>query len=319
MSRRRADPAGEAAIGWRVRLGAASPSPQLRRAFDAWLAEDPAHRAAWERLQQRLGGALDPLRQRGPASAGAARDALLANPGRRDLLRGLAAVALAGGGLWLGSASAPGQRWLADLSTGTGERRRIALADGSLLTLDAESAVDLDTSGRQARLRRGALAVDIAEGDPRPFVVVVAQGRASALRGRLLVRQQAEGAEIAMLGGACEIVAAGGGRLALGDGERACLRPDGGLARLDGAGQDDWLEGRLSVIDATLAGVIDALRPYRSDHLRVHPAVRAIRVQGVFSLDDSDATLAALAEILPIRIRRYGRWLTLVEPRTASG
>ena len=41
--------------------------------------------------------------------------------------------------------------------------------------------------------------------------------------------------------------------------------------------------------------------------------MRDLRVQGVFPLDDSERTLAALAETLPIRVERYGSWLTLID------
>lgn len=53
----------------------------------------------------------------------------------------------------------------------------------------------------------------------------------------------------------------------------------------------DWVEGRLSVLDEPLAAVVDALRPYRAGLIRVSPAVRDLRVQGVFPWTTANAPL----------------------------
>jgi transmembrane sensor len=44
----------------------------------------------------------------------------------------------------------------------------------------------------------------------------------------------------------------------------------------------------------------------------VAPEVRGLRVQGVFPLDEPDRVFDALAETLPIRVDRYGPWLTMI-------
>ena len=57
--------------------------------------------------------------------------------------------------------------------TAAGEVRQLALADGSRVTLDGGTAVDIDLAGdaRRVRLYRGEVYVEVAPGG-KPFVVI---------------------------------------------------------------------------------------------------------------------------------------------------
>lgn len=307
--------AAEEAIAWMVQLRAGTPSVRQKARFEAWLASDTAHQQAWAQLQRGLGGHYERVRQ----APGHLRDSLLhSEPNRRDLLRGLVGLGLLGGSLWLAARSDPGRVLLADLRTGRGERRSLTLSDGSQLTLNADSAVDLDLRAqhRLLHLRQGALLVQVAADPARPFVVRTSHGEARALGTRLMVERQAESSRVVVLQHSVRVSQPTGHHLDLQEGQAAALQPTG-IRRLAGDQRyrADWLQGQLSVLDEPLETVIDALRAYRSGLLRLAPQVRQLRVQGVFPLDDSDRTLAALAETLPLRIERYGPWLTLIGPR----
>ncbi|MFD2643136.1 FecR family protein [Pseudomonas japonica] len=314
MSRNALDPVAEEAIAWMVRLRSGQDEARQQVLFQQWLARSPANAAAWEQLQRGLGRHYDVVRR----APGALRDTLLqADTARRDVLRGLVGVGLLGGGLWLGARSDGGRTLMADLRTGTGERRRLTLADGSRLILNADSAVDFDLAGehRLLRLYRGALVVQVAADPTRPFIVRTAQGDIRALGTRFLVEQLAnDTTRVVVLEHAVRVSLPSGATQDLAEGQAALLwaqriepLPTGQAYRAD------WVEGRLSVLDEPLSTLIDALRPYRSGFIRVSPRVRDLRVQGVFPLDDSERTLAALAETQPIRIKRFGPWLTLID------
>ncbi|HFL6970586.1 TPA: FecR family protein, partial [Pseudomonas aeruginosa] len=101
-----------------------------------------------------------------------------------DRRRAIKHLALVLGGASLGLATwqaEPLRDWLADQRTGVGEQRRLTLPDGSLLTLNTDSAVDLafDASQRLVRLLRGEIFVD-SRADPRPFRVATAEARLHA-------------------------------------------------------------------------------------------------------------------------------------------
>src|SRR5690606_33744035 len=108
-----------------------------------------------------------------------------------------------------------------------------------------------------------------------------------------------------------------GSELDLQEGQAALLHAQ----RIERLGRDerhraDWLNGHLNVLDDPLDAVVDALRPYTRGFVRVAPQVRNLRVQGVFPLNDPQRSFGALAETLPIEVRHYGPWLTLIGPKS---
>lgn len=315
MKDEKLEPVVEQAIAWMVRLRSGHTDAAAEAAFHEWLAAAPAHARTWQELQRRLGEPYERVR-RAPDSL---REPLLqAGHGRRDVVRGLVGVGLFGAGLWLVARSDPGQALLADLRTGSAERRELTLADGSRLSLNADSAVDLDFSSarRLLNLRQGTLLVQVAAEPARPFVVRTEHGEARALGTRFMVERQAGSTRVVVLEHAVRVSLPSGSHLDLQEGQAAVLHP-ARIERLEGDQRfrADWLKGQLSVLDEPLERVIDALRPYRRGHIRLDPQVRQLRVQGVFPLDDSDRALTALAETLPLKVDRYGPWLTLIGPR----
>lgn len=324
MSQTRLDPVSEQAIDWMVRLRADAPDAALQKRFNAWLLQDPAHALAWERLQERLGGAFQTVRnldRRVPGQAGEARQLLLKPAGsRREVLRAFAGLGLLGGGLWLAARSPLGDSLLADLHTGRGQRQDITLADGSRLSLNADSAVDLQFDARQRLviLRHGELVIQVAADPLRPLRVRSAQGEVQALGTRFLVSQEADATRVVVLEHSVRATLFDGTQRDLAQGQAAMLY----ARRIDSLGNDqrhraDWLDGRLNVLNDPLEQVVDALRPYHRGFVRVAPEIRELRVQGVFPLNDPERALAALAETLPIRVDHYSPWLTLVRAKNS--
>ena len=322
MTKTRLDPVSEQAIDWMVRLRAGKPDAALQERFNAWLAMDPEHAQAWATLQERLGGSFNTVRaldRRVPGQAGEARQLLLQPHGsRRDALRVIAGLGLLGGGLWLGASSPLGDSLLADLHTGRGQRQDFNLADGSRLSLNADSAVDLqfDELQRLVILRHGELVIEVAADPRRPLRVRTAQGEIRALGTRFLVAQEQDASRVVVLQHSVQARLFDGTTLDLQAGQSALLsaRQISAVAG-DQRHRADWLSGRLNVLDEPLEQVVEALRPYSRGFVRIAPEVRHLRVQGVFPLDDPDRTFTALAETLPIRVDRYSPWLTLIRAK----
>jgi transmembrane sensor len=324
MSKPRLDPVSEQAIDWMVRLRADTPSAALQERFNAWLNMDPAHAQAWARLHERLGGSFNTVRaldRRVPGQTEHARQLLLQpQSSRRDALRVIAGLGLLGGGLWLGARSPLGDSLMADLHTGREQREQFNLADGSRLSLNADSAVDLqfDDQQRLVILRRGELIIQVAADPRRPLRVRTAQGEVRALGTRFLVAQEQQATRVVVLEHSVRASLFAGSELDLQEGQAALLYA-GRIEPLtsDQRHRADWLRGRLNVLDDPLEKVVDALRPYSRGFVRVAPEVRGLRVQGVFPLNDPERTLSALAETLPIRVDHYSPWLTLIRAKSA--
>nr|WP_282447921.1 FecR domain-containing protein [Pseudomonas fragi] len=315
------DPLSEQTIDWMVKLRAGTPDTALQERFNLWLAKDPAHAQAWEQLNRRLGGSFKTLRaldQRIPGQADEARQLLLQpTASRRDALRALTGLGLLGGGLWLGASTPLGDSLLADLSTGHGQRQDFNLADGSRLSLNANSAVDLHFTDRQRLLilRRGELVINVAPDPERPLCVRTAEGEVRSPAARFLVARQEQASRVVVLQQSVQARLFSGVTRDLQEGQAAILYPRSIVPMVgDQRHRADWLQAKLNVLDDPLEDVVAALRPYTRGFVRVAPEIRGLRVQGVYPLDNSGRAFAALAETLPIRVDHYSPWLTVIGP-----
>ncbi|MCF5066154.1 DUF4880 domain-containing protein, partial [Pseudomonas syringae] len=178
------------AANWLTRLHDEDVSDAERRAFNAWCEADPRHAVAIERMRS-LWGSLDTLPAQ-PARVALNR-AFAPQRSRTAPVVGVLGVLLCG---WLGLEHLP--VWMADQRTSVGERRQIALDDGSQLQLNSNSAVDVKFDGQQRviELLQGELWVDVAKDAQRPFVVRTDQGTATALGTRYLVKRAPDGTTV---------------------------------------------------------------------------------------------------------------------------
>jgi transmembrane sensor len=162
----------EEAIGWVIRLRDAGDDDW--EAFTAWLESDPAHVAAYEEaaLADAEAEALPPRREARPLAT-AAGDAIPPLPGSRAPRRtflgwaAAASIVLTGGYVALGLGDSA-----YTIETGAGERRVIALKDGSRIELNGGSRISLDPERtRFARLEKGEALFEVVHDDRRPFEV----------------------------------------------------------------------------------------------------------------------------------------------------
>lgn len=301
------------AANWLTRLHDEDVTDADRRAFDAWCQADPRHALAIERMRG-LWGSLDTLPAK-PARIALNRAFAPRRP-RGAQVAGLVGVLLCG---WFGLDHLP--VWLADQRTGVGERRQIALEDGSQLQLNSNSAVDVKFDGHQRviELLQGELWVDVAKDAQRPFVVRTNQGTATALGTRYLVKRAEDGttvvtvieSTVAVKGDASEGVKVTAGQRTILDQGRAQAPQASGSSD-----PDAWTRGLLKVNDQPLTEVLQTLASYRHGLVRFDaPALQNLRVSGVFKLDDTTAAFAALADNLPIQVEYFTDLLVVVKPR----
>lgn len=311
-------PALQAAIDWLVRLDSGNTQPSDLASFEAWLAASNLNRQAWEALNNTLAPAFTPLANAGTAHAAsrALRASGVSVERRRLLRNGSALLVLLG----LGSTLAlqrrmPLQGLLSDVYSATAERKTLSLPDGSVLTLNARSAVNIrfNTSLRRLHLLQGELCVQVAAEAGRPLEVITGQGSIRALGTRFSVRQLADESLVGVQQHSVQVTNSSGRQAVVVSGQALRFGADR-LLPLSGdqSHVDAWMQGRLDVENESLGAVIDALRPYRQGLLRVSKAAAQLRVFGAFSLDDSDFALQSLAEALPITVTHYGP-LTLVD------
>ncbi|MFN3988084.1 MAG: FecR domain-containing protein [Rhodocyclaceae bacterium] len=302
------------AARWYARLRAEPATPALEQAWRDWLAADDAHRSAWGKVE-RVCGQFGLVPGRLAVST-------LAAPGRRTVLRGLVAIAVAGGAT-LFAWQAPWHVWQSGYRTAAGERREFELADGSQLTLNTRSAADVAYSRQQrlVRLHAGEMLVatrpDVLS-PARPFIVETAHGSILALGTRFNVRIEDERTEVTVLEDAVEVglLHAPALRLRVEAGQRLSFSPRDASPLLPvRPGAASWVDGHLVVLDLPLGDVLAELSRYRTGHLGCDPAVAQLKVSGAFPVDDIDQALAALTDSFPLRIERFTPYWTRVRPR----
>ena len=158
---------------------------EQQRRFAEWQAADAEHLRAWRRLEQ-LQGTLAGV----PAHTASIVLRDQPDARRRQALKVLGLLLVAGGSGYLAQATLPWRETMADLRSGTGERLQRTLADGSRLALNSDSAVDIrfSDSERRIRLLNGELLLDSGhDAARRPLIVETATGEIQALGTRFSV------------------------------------------------------------------------------------------------------------------------------------
>ena len=298
------------AVDWYIRLHDSGVSDTTLAEWRAWLDADPAHSQAWrriEQLQERIGQA---------PSSYAAATIEQARGRRRSAVKML--VLLLGAGVvgWQGYRASP---MSADYSTRVGERRQFTLADGSRVTLDTDTRIDVqfDDQQRLIILRHGEVLIETSK-DARPLSVQSAEGRIRALGTRFTVRQNEGVTRVSVEAHAVQVYP----RLASTEGRRleegqmtSFTATEIGPLQPSSAQVSAWTRGLLVAIDWRLEDVLAELSRYRLGYLGCAPEVAELRLSGTFLLDDSEDVLANLADALPVRVRRITRYWVRVESR----
>ncbi|MET0267856.1 MAG: FecR domain-containing protein [Duganella sp.] len=321
------------AVAWCALLCSGTATDDDRAAWRQWHQQHPAHQRAWQRLE-----AVRAMFETIPPRIGAP---LLQAPtsSRRHALRALALLASGGtlgyavyrGAGTDGNYGAPWQATLALMAqyrTGVGQQRRIELADGSLCTLNTDSAVDVHfgPGARTLLLRAGEILVETARArgaeaapDSRPFIVETEQGAIEALGTRFTVRRHDATTEVVVLEHAVAVRPrlgnAGDQPLIVHAGERVDFNAQ--QASPVQAADDSaalWRDGSIVVDNWPLSRLVAELARYRRGRLVCDSAVARLRVSGAFPVPDTDQALAVLARSLPLRVRTFTRYWVSIGP-----
>jgi transmembrane sensor len=292
---------------------------RLRLEFERWRAASPLNRKLYEDMQaisretQRLGDSVVVREYHDNAQ----RRSTFARPGLALLAASVAGTILAGSAAYVFThrhSAPPAMAATAPLVAPVGQIRTLRLADGTSVTLDADSEIapSFDASTRFVRLVRGRARFDVAHDAARPFMVE-AGNRVILDKGTVFdVAIGRDGVRVSLLRGAVEIHERSPAIHAAG---RVMARLSPGQSFVDGNGTpdrpqvvasngtDSWSNGTLSFDGAPLADVIADLNRYSTRKLRLaDPKLANLRVTGVFKAVPIEGVAKALAVALKLRV-----------------
>jgi transmembrane sensor len=319
------EPISEQAARWAVRADAGPLSPDEQQELDAWLNADPRHRGAYVRARAHWVD-LDRLAAiHGPANPETAKTGTRLNISRRELLAAsVATITVVGGGLaWIIL-----RRGREHYTSGIGEVRRIALEDGSTLTLNTATEVTVQFSERQrtVRLIRGEALFEVAHDTARPFLVRVNDIAVRAVGTAFAVRLEAAQVDVTVTEGIVEVAepataiepaeaasaashpeaqrVTANERVIIRLAQAPQVRP---IAPAEADRQLAWREGLVSFNGESLQTAVAEINRHNRRQIVIDdPALAAKPVVGIFRATDLDGFSAAAAEALKARAVRDG-------------
>jgi transmembrane sensor len=301
------------------------PDAAAETVLAAWLEDDPKHAQAWTRAQHAL-AFFHPL------GDDTLMESLLEDARRtarrswwpRAAAAVAAVVLLAAGALTLGQSS-----WLPHLpQRGTNQTAETAqairyaaprglpqqflLADGSQVTLDTESAIDVSftPARREVRLISGRAFFDVTHDAQRPFAVRAADREVIAVGTRFDVALSARDVRVVLVQGRVRVAADDGvpaADLVAGQQLVAARGEPAQVTTADVNTEGNWRQGLVTFNDEPLASAVAELNRYSHEQVIVpDAAVGRLRISGVFKAGDPERFARSVSQVHPVHISRAG-------------
>ncbi len=327
----------EKAAFWDSRLRSPLCTDTDRAEYRAWREADPANAAAFDGLQDGIGALHDAFES--DAELRALRDrALEQRPGlsRWKVAAGVGAVALALGAaaafLPLGPAPASGLQVASGagsyFQTGVGERSTVTLADGSKVTLNTRSRVEVSYAPgrRDVKLVSGQALFEVAKDASRPFVVTAGPRRVTALGTAFDVRLDGAKVQVTMVEGRVAVEPtrptvlqklAAERELVAGQRLVAALDDFGGaVTRADADAATSWREGKVVFADTPLTEAVAEMNRYSATPILIgDPSLARYTVNGMFLTGQPSSFVGAVTAYFPIEARPHAGGGTVLAAR----
>lgn len=297
---------------WFFRLQADDVSLAEKQQFSQWL-NDESHAKAWNDVHELMYSLRAPAR----ASYNASTNGMQRAPQRvmrqstresKAVLRwittslafALGIVAYVKGPVLL-------DRWSADYVTVAGERQSITLADGTRVELNTDTAlkVSLAAGDRRVNVIRGEAFFDIAS-DSRPFVVSTRYGEARDIGTAFSVSKGDGLSTVTVENGIVDVKATLGPpaivRLTAGQMASYGMNGVSDPRKADLDHDLAWRQGQIVFRQEKLSDVVAKLNRYRSGRIVIlNPWIADEPVSGTFNVDQPDAPIAALEDVLGVK------------------
>ena len=246
-----------------------------------------------------------------------------------------ALLVLAGGLTWpyLHEWSSNNIAWLdtASYKTDIGERRIVALPDGSRISMDSDTSVRVtyQRTARSITLDRGRSRFDVTHDPNRPFTVTAGQQTVVAIGTSFDVERLQSSVLVTLIQGQVVIkdvqpvvtqktIGPAEGSIALKAGEELVVaqnvRP--AIVATDLQVARAWESGRLLFRDEPLGDAVARVNRYTSHPVEIDPLIASIRVSGVFNAGDVASFVSAVTSYFPVQAVTTDTNNILLQPRS---
>ena len=318
----------ETAALWHERAGQENASAETRNGLQAWLGKSAEHVAAYRSIERswsqlkNAASAPQIIQLRHESAMRLTRQtAATLRPLRWTLAAALILLSL-GAALWILHPNGFGLSSLAwrksetqspivrTYATKTGDRLTIALEDGSQVTLNTETQLEVafSKSSRTVRLSRGEALFEVAKDKTRSFVVQTQNRRFVAVGTAFDVHIQTDQVKVTMLEGTVHAESMEPGSLILATvtaGEQLITssRAQQSVRRVDAERETSWRRGQLIFDNTPLGEAVDELNRYSSTHIvLVDSKLAGLRLSGTFATGGTSTFVEALTAYFPIQI-----------------
>lgn len=300
--------------------------------FDAWVAAEPRHRAAYNRLVEHFSNS-ELLK----TSARFGTDAPVRRK-RRYLVPAVAFASVAAALIiWIGGqARKPNEaastvKYASDLMQPSGQARSYRLVDGSVVTLDAGARLRIAFSnrGRDLWLDAGRARFRVAH-DERRFIVHAGGGTVTA-RGTIFdVALDADRqVQVALIEGHIDVVATEPSRPQMAIPAMRTLNPGEAVSFSTDATRSstivsialpplNWPLGNEDFRSARLADLVAAANRYSARPIKLSdPSLASLTVSGRFRLSDPERFADSMARLFDLNVRKHDGEIVL-SPKNIS-
>lgn len=294
------------ALQWFVRCQASDFSATERQRLDAWLDDDPAHRSAFDALAG-VWAKLDDIAPLLPAQVRRIPRSVPCRSGSRwqHLLSwggGLAMVALVAFVFLL-----PMEESLRTIESLPGQHLQLTLADGTHLSLDANSAARVSGAlPPRIELLKGKLYLEVAPASSGQLEVRAGATRIRDIGTRFAVNLRDGQGQVAVAEGQVEIKDEQR-LLMLFAGRGADFGPQGIIGERAISDPDiaPWRNGRWRFSATPLTELVDELAHQQGIRLDIPDSkVAALTVSGSFPISEPDRVLWAVAQVHGLKLER---------------
>jgi len=312
------------AADWVAERDRAALSAERQQAFDAWLTSSSAHRVAFLRLDHawrradRLAALPASSPQWGEPAPGRTPLAWLARaPVYRAAGLGVAVLALV---LVLDFKGAARTQ---SYATARGQQEKVALADGSRLTLNTATRLRTAVSGqaREVWLDQGEAFFDIAHDPNRPFVIHAGGQTVTVLGTKFSLFREGDRLRVAVLEGRVQVKSARSSPTVL-TRDEAALADVGNVLVTKKSSQQlsaslSWMQGKLVFDQVSLGDAARQFNRYGRKQLIIedHAAAR-IGIGGVFDANNVEAFARLLNAGFGLEVKVAGDEIRVSSPRT---